>query len=113
MYFLQFHHGWHSMGQNEAAQLSLLQYACEAQHAFQHRLCTLLLHRAVVHIPWQAKNMGCTAFAAELWGERCVQDIKQDTMGHATKDASLNAMNMQLQRQALATAECLGPQVLA
>jgi hypothetical protein len=36
MYFLQFHYGQHSMGQIKAAQLSFLQYACEAQHAFQH-----------------------------------------------------------------------------
>ena len=113
IYFLQFHRGQHTTAQIEAAQRSLLQYACEAQRAFKHKLCTLLLHRAVVHIPWQAQKMGCTAFAAEWWGERCVQDIKQDTVGHSTKDAPLSALNMQLQRQALATAECLRPQVLA
>jgi hypothetical protein len=39
--------------------------------------------------------------------------MKQDTVGHATKNAPPSAMNMQLQRQALATAECLRPQVLA
>jgi hypothetical protein len=60
-----------------------------------------------------SSEYGVHCISAEWWGERCVSDIQQDTVGHSAKNAPLSAMNMQLQRHALDAAECLKPQVLA
>lgn len=88
LYFLQYRTGQHTRSQIRAAQNELVQYAeCAARYKFG-KLVTLLLHRAIYHIPAQVEMMLPGAYMREDWGERCVRRTKRYITGHATKHSA-------------------------
>lgn len=62
LHFLQYLPGQHTVTQIREAQNELYCFAVLAERHLQGQLLTLLLHRAVVHIPEQAIALGPTAF---------------------------------------------------
>lgn len=84
LYFLHYRSGQHTVPQIRAAQNELFQYAEFAEQHLRGKLLTVLLHRAVVHIPEQVINGLPGAYVREDWGERCVRRTKGGITGHAT-----------------------------
>lgn len=93
LFFLQYRPGQHTIPQIRAAQQQLYQYATYAQLHLEGRLCTVLLHRAVVHIPEQVINGVPSAFMREDWGERCIRRVKGAVKGHAMHRVAAAAAN--------------------
>lgn len=85
LFFLQYRAGQHTEQQIRAAQNQLFRYAQFAEQHLQGRLLTVLLHRAVVHIPEQVLNGIPGAYAREDWGERCIRRVKGGITGHASR----------------------------
>lgn len=102
LYFLRYREGQHTLSQIDAAQDKLLRYAAMAEERFGgFRLMTPLLHTLVVHIPAQARALGPTAFCAEFWVERTMQEMKRVTKYRSTVYPELLAVNSWLIRAAL------------
>lgn len=68
MYFMGYTAGQHTEAQIRAPQNTLFQAAKFAEDKLQGRLSTVLLHRALVHLPEQALQMWPTAWINESWG---------------------------------------------
>lgn len=101
IFFLQYRPGQHTIAQIRAAQQQLYQYASYAQQHLGGRLMTVLLHRAVVHIPEQVIYGVPSAYMREDWGERCIRRVKGAVKGHAMNKVAAAAaarccMDMQL-----------------
>lgn len=88
LYFLQYRPGQHTRNQIRAAQGRLFKFAAFAEEHLEGRLLTVLLHRAVVHIPEQVIDGLPGAYMREDWGERCVRRTKGRITGHATNRAA-------------------------
>jgi hypothetical protein len=84
MYFCRYRPGQHTEQQIRVAQNKLFKVAQFSEEHLAGRLSTLLMHRAVVHIPEQALVLGPTAFHNEAFGERCVRRAKGPVTNHAT-----------------------------
>ena len=96
LYFLQYRTGQHTVAQIRMAQQHMYLYAVLAETHLQGKLLTLLLHRAVVHIPEQALQIGPTAAYREDWGERGIRAAKGPTTGHAMRRPAQAAANKTL-----------------
>lgn len=83
IYFLHYRPGQHTERQIRAAQQELFEYAVYAETHLGGKLLTVLLHRAVVHIPEQVLNGLPGASMREEWGEGCVRRVKRPVKGHA------------------------------
>lgn len=94
MYFMRYRDGQHTPGQIRAAQAQLLRYAVLAEKHLCGKLLTVLLHRAVVHVPEQALAIGPTAWYREEWLERGVRKTKSYTTNHSTRNPALHATNV-------------------
>ena len=94
MYFLRYREGQHSPPQVRAAQEQLLGYAVLVEKHLCGKLLTMLLHRAVVHVPEQALAIGPTAWYREEWLERGVRKAKSYTTNHSTRNPALHATNV-------------------
>lgn len=88
MYFLYYTPGQHVKGQVKQAQNRLFYFAEFAEKHLKGRLCTLLLHRALVHIPAQVLDAWPGAFMREDFGERSIRSTKHKITHHATKNAA-------------------------
>ena len=111
LYFLQYRTGQHTVSQIREAQLQLYKYAVLAETHLQGKLLTLLLHRAVVHIPEQALQIGPTAAYREDWGERAIRAAKGPTTGHAMRRPAQAAANKTLVTMSLGLAKMEDNQV--
>lgn len=101
MYFLRYRPGQHTVPQIRAAQNELHQYAKLAEEHLGDHLQSVLLHRAVVHIPEQAIRFGPTAFKLEEWLERDVRRCKRAITNHSTRAPAKHATNVCLKEVGL------------
>lgn len=85
LFFLQYRAGQHTEPQIRAAQNQLFRYAEFAERHLKGNLLTVLLHRAVVHIPDQVISGIPGAYSREDWGERCIRRVKGGITGHAAR----------------------------
>lgn len=112
MYFTRYHHGQHSDTRIADAQHALLQYACLAEQKFKlHKLTTLQLHSAVVHLADMVRAYGPAAFRMEFWVERMMQVLKRVTKFRTTCSPELVAVNAWLLQIALMRMEGREPGV--
>jgi hypothetical protein len=93
LYFLQYRVGQHTERQIRAAQNHLFAYAELAEKHLEGKLLTLLLHRAVCHIPDEALHVIPTAFNKEDYGERDVRRTKGPNTGHGLRRPAQAAAN--------------------
>jgi hypothetical protein len=93
LYFLQYRAGQHTETQIRAAQNELFAYAELVEKHLGGKLLTLLLHRAVCHIPDEALNVIPTAFNKEDYGERDVRRTKGPGTGHGLRRPAQAAAN--------------------
>lgn len=101
LYFMQYRAGQHTTHQIRAAQAHLYRFAWLAEVHLQGKLLTLLLHRAVVHIPEQVMYGLPGAFLGEAWGERCVRRVKGRITGASTKETARASATVCLTEMAL------------
>ena len=111
LYFLQYLPGQHTVAQIRDAQNELFCFAVLAESHLQGQLLTLLLHRAVVHIPEQAINLGPTAFHSEVWGERAVRRTKGRITGHAMRGPDKASAALCLTEMGLRLNKCAFPYI--
>jgi hypothetical protein len=79
-YFLSYRPGQHHHVAWDGAQNDLLQYARLAEEMFRmHKLLTVQLHSAVVHLVESVEQCGPSAFRCEWWVERMCQLLKRMT----------------------------------
>lgn len=88
MYFMFYRPGQHTLEQVRRAQNRLFKFAEFAEEHLQGQLCTLLLHRALVHLPEQVLYAGPGAFMREDFGERAIREVKHKITHHAAKDVA-------------------------
>lgn len=88
MYFLYYRQGQHSLAQIRHAQSHLVKFAIFAESQMKGRLCSLLLHRASVHIPKQVHDTLPGAYMREDFGERSIRTTKHKITHAATRDAA-------------------------
>ena len=88
MYFLFYRPGQHTVEQVREAQNHLYKYAVFAETQLGGRLCTVLLHRAVWHIPEQVLLAGPGGFMREDFGERSIRVTKHKITHAATRNAA-------------------------
>lgn len=88
MYFLYYRKGQHTTDQIRLAQSHLLKFAMFAETKLQGRLCSVLLHRASVHVPKQVGDTLPGAFMREDFGERSIRTTKHKITHAATKNAA-------------------------
>jgi hypothetical protein len=112
-YFLSYRPGQHHEAAWDAAQRDLLQYARLAEEMFgMHRLLTVQLHTAVVHLVDFVEMCGPSAFRCEWWVERMCQLLKRITKYRTGRCAEATASkNLQIGK-ACNTTESNCPQVL-
>lgn len=67
-----------------------------------HKLTTMQLHSAVVHLTDMVKAYGPTAFRMEFWVERMMQELKRVTKFRTSCSPELVAVNAALLKRALA-----------
>lgn len=103
LYYVRYREGQHHEVHWTAARNDLLQYAALAEKNFgMHKLTTLQLHSAVVHLTDMVKSYGPAAFRMEFWVERMMQEFKQVTKFRTSCSPELVATNAWLLRRALA-----------
>ena len=83
MYFMYYSPGQHTYLQVREAQNHLFKFAEFAEEHLQDKMCTLLLHRALVHIPKMILRAGPGAFLREDFGERGIRETKHKITHHA------------------------------
>lgn len=88
LYFLYYTPGQHTLSQIRGAQARLFKFAEFAEEFLNGLLCTLLLHRAQVHIPEQVRDACPGAFMREDFGERSIRSTKHKITHHAAKNAA-------------------------
>jgi len=88
MYFLFYRPGQHTIQQIRAAQNHLFKFAEFAEKEMGGRLCSLMLHRGMHHLPAQVVDAGPSAYWREDFGERGIREGKQRVTRHAAKDAA-------------------------
>jgi hypothetical protein len=102
LYFLRYSHGQHTAAQWNKARDDLLCYARLAEKEFgMHRLLTLQLHSAVVHLVDMVQAYGPAAFRMEFWVERMMQLLKRVTKYRTACSPELVAVNAWLLQRAL------------
>ena len=94
MFFMRYRDGQHTEPQIRAAQNELFLLAKYAHQHFGGKLMTVLLHRAVVHIPEQALAIGPTAWYNEASGERDIRRTKSKITNHSTRRPAQHAANV-------------------
>ena len=88
MYFMFYSPGQHTYLQVRNAQNHLFKFAEFAEEYLQGNLCTLLLHRALLHIPEMVIRAGPGAFLREDFGERGIRETKQKITHHACSNVA-------------------------
>lgn len=88
MYFLYYRKGQHTTSQARKAQNHLIAFARFAETKMQGRLCSVLLHRAAVHVPGQVLDALPGAFMREDFGERSIRTTKHKITHAATRNAA-------------------------
>ena len=102
LYFVRYSDGQHTPAQWNAARDSLLTYARLAEETFNmHKLLTLQLHSAVVHLVDMVQAYGPSAFRMEFWVERMMQVLKRVTKFRTACSPELVAVNAWLLQRAL------------
>lgn len=111
LFFLQYRPGQHTVAQIRAVQNLLFQYAEFAEANLGGKLLTVLLHRAVVHLPEWVIDALPGAFVREDWGERDVRRCKAGITGHATKKVAEAAASLCCTEMGLANARVEHPEL--
>ena len=88
MYFVFYQPGQHTTEQIRTAQNHIFKFAEFAEAKMGGRLCSLLLHRATMHLPEQVLTAGPSGYMREDFGERGVREGKERVTRHAAKDAA-------------------------
>lgn len=101
LYFLEYRQGQHTPRQIAAAQQEIAIVAKFAEDHLQGSMITMLMHRAVVHIPEQAMMCGPTAFLCEEFGERCIRRFCSHLAHHSTNDVAKSAAATALREMGL------------
>lgn len=102
LYFTRYHPGQHTDEQLSAAQNSLMEYAHLAETTFKmHKLMTLQLHSACVHLADMVSAYGPSAHRMEFWVERMMQELKRITKYRTSCSPELVAVNGWLLQSAL------------
>lgn len=113
LYFLRYRHGQHTEAQVREAQGHLFRYAQLAERHLGGKLLTLCLHRAVVHIPEQALQLGPSAWFDESWGERDIRRPKSFITNHSTRNPEKHAANVCLTELGLELCKLEMPEIAA
>ena len=101
-YFTRYSHGQHTEDKWKEARDALLEYARLAEKTFKmHRLTTMQLHSAVVHLVDMVQAYGPAAFRMEFWVERMMQVLKRVTKFRTSCSPELVAVNAWLLMRAL------------
>lgn len=102
LYFTTYQAGQQSDGQIDEAQNALMAYADLAETTFgMHRLMTMQLHSAVVHLADMVGAYGPSAHRMEFWVERMMQELKRVTKYRPSQSPELVAVNGWLLQSAL------------
>ena len=102
VYFTRYSDGQHTEARWKEARDSLLEYARLAEQTFcMHKLATMQLHSAVVHLVDMVQAYGPSAFRMEFWVERMMQVLKRVTKFRTSCSPELVAVNCWLLQRAL------------
>lgn len=94
MYFTTYQPGQQAEQRVTEAQDLIIQYAHMAEKTFgMHRLMTMQLHSACVHLVDMVKAYGPSAHRMEFWVERMMQDLKRVTKYRTSCSPELVAVN--------------------
>lgn len=112
LYFTKYRPGQHNEAMLQKGQEAFVEYSQLAQKAFKlHKLSTIQLHSATVHLVDMVKAYGPSAFRMEFWVERMMQVLKRVTKYRTTCSPELVAVNSWLLEQALMHLKALVPGV--
>lgn len=102
LYYTRYRPGQHTATHLAAAQDSLMKYANLAETTFNmHKLMTLQLHSALVHLSDMVTSYGPSAHRMEFWVERMMQELKRITKYRTSCSPELVAVNGWLLQSAL------------
>ena len=110
IYFIRYSDGQHTEERWKRARNNLLKYATLAEKTFaMHKLTTMQLHSAVVHLVDMVQAYGPSAFRMEFWVERMMQVLKRVTKFRTSCSPELVAVNCWLLQRALLRMEANHP----